>query len=158
MNKNKHFAKRSLNLLLVVLIAATALTMTACTDGKGGTTTTADVATTTTVTPTGSDTVITELGKGETSFRFDVTGADGKVTRFLVKTDEITVGQALINLNLIDGDEGEYGLYVKTVNGVTLDYNKDGKYWAFYVNGAYASAGVDSTNIEEGVTYEFKAE
>lgn len=158
MNKNKHFAKRSLSLLLIVLIAATALTMTACTDGQGAATTTEGAATTTTVATTDPQSVITELGKGETSFRFDVTGVDGKVTRFLVKTDEITVGQALINLNLIDGEAGPYGLYVKTVNGVTLDFNKDGKYWAFYMNGEYALTGVDSTNIEEGVIYEFKAE
>ena len=36
--------------------------------------------------------------------------------------------------------------------------DKDGKYWAFYVNGEYASAGVDATDITEGATYAFKVE
>ena len=56
------------------------------------------------------------------------------------------------------GDEGEYGLYVKTVNGITADYDKDGAYWAFYVNGEYASSGVDSTPIAEGESYCFRVE
>lgn len=41
---------------------------------------------------------------------------------------------------------------------MTLDYDADGAYWAFYINGEYASTGVDSTNIEAGATYTLKAE
>lgn len=57
-----------------------------------------------------------------------------------------------------EGEDSEYGLYVKTVNGVTVDYDQDGKYWAFYVDGEYAATGVDSTDITAGATYTFKAE
>lgn len=158
MNKTKHFTKRLSCLLLVVLIAATALMMTACVDGGEITPTTTAATTTTTEVVTTTTLPYTEIGKGETSFYFNVTDAEGAVTKFLVKTDEGVVGTALMNLNLIDGDDSEYGLYVKTVNGVTLDYNKDGKYWAFYVDGSYATSGVDTTNVEAGATYEFKAE
>ena len=59
---------------------------------------------------------------------------------------------------LIAGEDGAYGLYVKTVNGVTLDYDADGMYWAFYVNGEYASSGVDATEAVSGAEYMFKAE
>ena len=48
--------------------------------------------------------------------------------------------------------------YVKTVNGITADYDADGVYWAFYVNGEYAVSGVDSTPIAEGESYSFKVE
>lgn len=158
MNNKTNTAKRFLSLLLVVLIAATALTMTACTEKKpdtGATTTTATDAAAPVTTTTQA---VTELGKGEQSFFFNVTDADGKVTKFVIKTDETVVGTALMNLNLIDGDAGDFGLYVKTVNGVTLDYNTHGKYWAFYVNGGYAMKGVDQTEITAGATYEFRAE
>ena len=84
--------------------------------------------------------------------------ADGNETNFVVSTDKETVGDALLELNLIEGDDREYGLYVKTVNGITADYDTDGTYWAFYVNGEYASTGVDSTPVNEGDTYEFKVE
>ena len=59
---------------------------------------------------------------------------------------------------MIDGDESEYGLYVKTVNGITADYDTDGVYWAFYINDEYAPTGVDSTTITEGERYSFRIE
>ena len=101
---------------------------------------------------------VTVLGEGETVFSFTVTDLDGKETPFEIHTDKATVGEALVELGLIAGDDSDYGLYVKTVNGLTLDYDKDGKYWAFYVNGEYAATGVDSTNVEAGAVYAFKAE
>ena len=81
------------------------------------------------------------LGEGSVKFTFMV-DADGNETNFVVSTDKETVGDALLELNLIEGDDSEYGLYVKTVNGITADYDTDGTYWAFYVNGEYASTGV----------------
>ena len=49
-------------------------------------------------------------------------------------------------------------MYVKTVNGVTVDYDTDGKYWAFYIDDEYAMTGVDSTPITDGSSYTFKVE
>ncbi len=100
----------------------------------------------------------TDIGEGGTEFLFLVTDDSGKQTAFKVSTDEETVGGALVKEGLISGEDSEFGLYVKTVNGVTLDFDKDGKYWAFYVNGSYAMSGVDTTPIAEGELYEFRAE
>ncbi len=80
--------------------------------------------------------------------------AEEKTVTFTVKTDQDTVGAALLEHGLIAGDESEYGLYLKVVNGITADYDVDGHYWAFYINGEYAMSGVDTTTIEEGVTYQ----
>ena len=91
-------------------------------------------------------------------FKFTVVDVEGKSVTGEIHTDKTVVGEALLELGVIAGEQGPYGLYVKTVNGITLDYDKDGKYWAFYVNDGYASAGVDMTNIEAGVSYSFKAE
>ena len=98
------------------------------------------------------------LGEGQTKFTFGVVDQDGKETNFEVRTDKKTVGEALLDVNMIEGEEGEYGLYVKTVNGITADYDKDQAYWAFYINDEYATTGVDLTDIEEGATYTFKIE
>ena len=68
------------------------------------------------------------------------------------------MGEALQELEILAGEEGPYGLYVKPVNGETLDYDTDGMYWAFYMDGAYAMTGVDQTKIEPGVTYALVAE
>lgn len=105
-----------------------------------------------------ADDISTVVGEGSTSFSFIVVDQEGKETVFEIHTDKETVGEALLELELIDGDQDSYGLYVETVNGITADYDKDGVYWAFYVNDKYAQAGVDSTAVTEGDRYSFKIE
>lgn len=94
----------------------------------------------------------------KTAFTVITVDLEGKETTFEIKTDAATVGEALLAEGLIDGEQGDYGLYMKTVNGITLDWDKDGKYWAFYINGEYAQAGVDVTDVEDGAVYTFKPE
>jgi len=98
------------------------------------------------------------IGEGENNFIFTVVTADGSQMVFNISTNKKTVGEALKEHKLIDGEDGQFGLYVKTVNSVSYDYDKDGKYWAFYVNGEYALSGVDKTEIKKGDSYMFKAE
>ncbi len=93
-----------------------------------------------------------ELGKGEKTLVVEVAAEEQTVT-FTVHTDKETVGEALLEQELIDGEQGDFGLYVKVVNGMTADYDVDQSYWSFYINGEYAMAGVDTTQIAEGDTY-----
>ena len=101
-----------------------------------------------------------ERFKGVKKVREDgtVTDKDGNSKKFTVKTDSKTVGEALQAVEIIHGDMGDYGLYVKEVNGIVADYDIDGTYWAFYVDGAYAMSGVDTTDVVAGSNYEFKVE
>ena len=102
--------------------------------------------------------VATEVGVGATQFTFEVVDGEGATTIFTVNTDKATVGEALLDVELIAGEESEYGLYVKTVNGITADYDVDQTYWAFYIDGEYAMTGVDATEVTGGSTYSFKVE
>ena len=141
--------RRFLSLMIcIVLVAAMALFANGC--GKEKT------PETPTEVQTQAQTEVKELGEGKTEFGFSVVTLDGKEEKFLIHTDKTTVGDALTELGLIEGDEGQYGLYVKKVNGVTADYDKDGTYWAFCVNGEMAAQGVDMTNITAGESYSFK--
>mgnify|MGYP002509733727 CR=1 FL=1 len=140
-------------ILSFVLIAVIALTMFGCNSD-----TTNDTTTTQAPVESTDATKPTTLGEGAVQFSFSVTHKDGTVAEFVINTDKKVVGEALQELGVIAGDMGDYGLYVKTVNGETLDYDKDGMYWAFYDNGAYAAKGVDQTEIVTGIKYEFKAE
>ena len=88
-----------------------------------------------------------------TSFTFVVTDLEGKETSFDITTQKATVGEALLDQGLIEGEDGEYGLYVTTVNGVSADWDKDQTYWAFYIDGEYAMTGVDATEVTAGATY-----
>ena len=96
------------------------------------------------------------LGTGNTVFDFNVKDIDGNVSCFEIHTDKTVVGDALSELGLIEGEKGPYGLYVKAVNGITADYEKDGTYWAFLVDGEMSLKGVDSVKIESGATYSFE--
>ena len=96
----------------------------------------------------------TVMGEGATSFYLTVKNVDNTVTRFQINTDAATVGEALLALELIAGDESEYGLYVTSVNGITADWDTEKAYWAFYIDGEYAQTGVDATEIVAGATYE----
>ena len=97
-------------------------------------------------------------GLGKKVFGLQVTDKEGNVTSVTVCTDAETVGAALAALNIVAGEESEWGLYVKTVNGITADYETDGTYWAFYINGEYAMTGVDATEIDEEAVYAFAIE
>lgn len=148
-------------ILCIVLIVAMALFANGCNGGTGKTSssgTETEVNTENAETDTDAGTGESVLGEGSTKFIFTVEDQDGNETKFEIHTDKETVGEALLELGLIEGEESEYGLYVKTVNGITADYDADGVYWAFYVNGEYAQSGVDSTAITEEDTYSFRIE
>ena len=152
--KKTRFTKVLSLILCMVLTAAMTLLTIGCSDNS----TDNGENTGTSVAGGEADAAGKVIGQGETSFMFTVTDAEGKETAFTVHTDKKTVGEALIELELLSGEAGPYGLYVKTVNGVTVDYDKDGKYWAFYIDGKYAMTGVDETEITEGASYAFKVE
>lgn len=49
-------------------------------------------------------------------------------------------------------DFGEAGVFVKGIDGLVADTEH---YWAFYLNGEYATAGVSQTALQKGDTIEF---
>ena len=153
---------RLLSIILCIVLTWTAALITGCNDSKTETPETGSTAVTTTAAATESaeadDAGVTKLGEGQTTFSFTVTEKDGAETVFEISTDKTVVGDALSELGLIEGEEGAYGLYVKKVNGILADYDIDGTYWAFYVNGEYAMTGVDVTDITDGASYAFKVE
>ncbi len=95
-----------------------------------------------------------EFGVGEKTIVVDVL-AEEKSVEFTVHTDKETLGDALLEHNLISGEQGAYGLYVKVVNGIFADYNTTKSYWGINKNGESLMTGVDSENIADGSTYEF---
>ena len=142
------------SILCMVLIVAMALFTTGC----NGSTENGDSVSASTAAGDGGQAELKQLGEGSSTFLFTVVDQEGSETLFEIHTDSETVGEALLELGLIAGEESEYGLYVKTVNGITADYDKDGVYWAFYINGEYAATGVDATAVTEGDSYALKIE
>ena len=96
----------------------------------------------------------TSFGEGAKTVTVKVIAEDKSVT-FTVKTDAKTLGEALLAHGLIAGDMGDYGLYIKFVNGIRADYDLDQRYWSFTKNGEYMMTGADMTDIADGECYEF---
>lgn len=95
-----------------------------------------------------------EFGNGEKTITLDVV-AEEKSIEFTVHTDKENLGDALQEFDLISGDEGAYGLYVKVVNGILADYNITKSYWGINKDGESLMTGVDTTEISDGDSYEF---
>lgn len=74
---------------------------------------------------------------------------------YTTRTDAEYLRQALEETKglTLEGTESSYGLMVKTINGVTADYNTNGAYWSFYLNGEYCNYGIDQQPIENGQAY-----
>ena len=151
-------------ILCLVLIAAMALMTVGC-DGNDQQETPETSATTTVDTAEGTsgetsaETTVSDVtvkGNGATVFYFNVIDGEGNVTKFEIRTDKTTVGEALQEVGLIEGEDSQYGLYVKSVNGITADYNTTGTWWEFMVGDKSSMTGVDLTNIEAGATYAFR--
>ena len=107
---------------------------------------------------TAAETQAAELGEGAVTFDFIAVFNEETEKAWRISTNEATVGEALQALGLLEGEEGPWGLYIKTVDGVTADYNMTGTYWAFYVDGGYAMNGIDLTPAEAGHIYSLKIE
>ncbi len=95
----------------------------------------------------------TELGEGAKTLTVDVVAQDKTVT-FTLHSDAKTVGEALLEHKLIAGEMGAYGMYVKVVNGITADYDKDQSFWSFTKNGESMMTGVDGAEFSDGDQYE----
>lgn len=96
----------------------------------------------------------TELGEGEKTIQVEFELEEKKIT-FTIHTDLEILGDILLEHELITGEEGPYGLYIKAVNGVQADYDADKAYWAVHQDGEYLMTGVDSTEVSDGEHYEF---
>lgn len=95
----------------------------------------------------------TELGEGAKTIEVEVSAEETAVT-FTIHTDAEILGDALLEHELVAGEESEFGLYVTAVNGMTADYDADGMYWSLLKDGDYSMTGVDATEIADGEHYE----
>lgn len=50
----------------------------------------------------------------------------------------------------VEGEEGQYGLVIESVNGEQAIYEEDGAYWSIMVNGEYGNYGADQQPVEDG--------
>ena len=85
-----------------------------------------------------------------------VTDNEGYEKQYFINTEAKYLKQVMDELEQKDfeysGEEGEYGLYVDTVNGIKAD--NINAYWAFYVNGEYCNYSIDRQPVNDGDVFE----
>lgn len=89
---------------------------------------------------------------GSKQITIDVVNKEQETQSYNLRTDAEYLRQAMEETEglTFSGEESEFGMMVNTVNGETADYNTDGSYWSFYVNGEYCNYGIDSQPVLDG--------
>ena len=72
---------------------------------------------------------------------------------FSLTTTGDTLRDALDEISLVDGEDGAYGLFIKTVNGYTVNEENE-EWWCITKSGEAVFEGVDSIKISDGDKYE----
>lgn len=90
--------------------------------------------------------------EGAKAITIEVTGKSGETEKYQLNTDAQYLRQAMEEAEglTFSGTESDYGMMVETVNGDLADYNADGAYWGFFVNGEYCNYGIDTQPVEDG--------
>lgn len=96
-----------------------------------------------------------ETEAGEKNVTVAVVHSDGERTEFHYSTEQEYLGELLKAEGLIEGEEGEFGLFVKTVDGEAVDFNRDQSWWKLTCNGKDAETGADSVVLRDGDVYEW---
>ena len=93
------------------------------------------------------------LGEGSKTVEVEIEMEEKSIT-LTIASDKYILGEILLDHEVIEGEMGAYGMYIKSVNGVQADYDVDQAYWAVYQDGEYLMTGVDSTEVSDGAHYE----
>ncbi|MBQ7475190.1 MAG: DUF4430 domain-containing protein [Clostridia bacterium] len=158
-------------LLIAVLIAAVALTFASCGNGVGTETKETAAKTETaaatesgagtesgTATESGTEAETEpveiekiEVGSGAKTVTVKVV-KDKSVTEITLHTDKDNLADALLEHELVEGSESEYGLFITSVNGVAAEENY---FWSLEQNGEMLMTGASTTPVSDGEGFEF---
>ena len=91
--------------------------------------------------------------EGAKTIEVQIVHGDGSTKDVSISTDAEFLRGALEEQQLVEGEESEYGLFVKTVDGETADEGIQ-QWWGFSKDGEMLMTGVDTTPIADGEHYE----
>lgn len=96
--------------------------------------------------------------EGSKAITIEVVNSAAESAMYELNTDAEFLRQAMEEAEglTFSGNDSEYGLTVIEVNGETADWNVDGAYWSFYVNGEYCNYGIDTQPVEDGDAFKIE--
>ena len=93
-----------------------------------------------------------ETQQGDKTITVEIVKKDSERT-VTIHTDAEMLRGALEQEDLVQGDESEFGLFVKAVDGYTAD-DAAQEWWCFTKGGESLMTGIDTTPIADGEAYE----
>ena len=72
---------------------------------------------------------------------------------YVVKTTRDNLADVLTDNDIVEGEDGEYGLYILSANGYTADSSKE-EWWGLYKSGEMLMTGANDTPVENGDHFE----
>ena len=92
---------------------------------------------------------------GEKNISVTVVHKDGSKRELDITTDEQYLRMAVDPEGLVEGQESEYGLFLTTVDGETVDTANE-EWWGIFKDGQLISFGIDKQPIRDGEHYSFE--
>lgn len=93
---------------------------------------------------------------GMKSFTVTVVHADGTSKEFSYKSDAEYLGPVLLEEGLVEGEMGQYGLYIQKVDGEEAVWEAgaaSGAFWNVYIGQELAVTGADQIVLTDGGSY-----
>ncbi len=94
-----------------------------------------------------------ETQQGEKTITVEVIMLDETSETFEFTTSEEFLGPVLLAEELVEGEMGDYGLFVTAANGVAVDDSKQ-QWWMLTKGGESVMTGFDSTPIADADKFE----
>lgn len=90
---------------------------------------------------------------GEKQISVLITHSDKSTAYFQYATTSEYLGEDLLKEGLVSGEDGQYGLFITTVDGETADSSKQ-QWWCITRNGERLHTSADTTPIADGDQFE----
>lgn len=90
---------------------------------------------------------------GSKQVTVEIVHADGTSKEFVCDTEAEYLGDVLKAEKLVEGEDGPYGLYIKTADGETVD-DANQEWWCLTKDGGQVNTSADQTPIQDGEHYE----
>ena len=90
---------------------------------------------------------------GLKSITVTVVHSDKSEKTVAFQTEKDYLGDLLLSEGLAAGEQGQFGLYIKEVDGEVADYSVNGAYWALFEGDNYATQGADTTPLIDGARF-----
>lgn len=91
--------------------------------------------------------------EGSKEITVTVVHKDGSEKEFTCHTDEDYLGPVLLDENIVEGEMGQFGLYIQYADNERAVYEQDGAWWGLYQNGESCVTGADQVVIHDGDTF-----